>query len=77
MTDDLKTRSKLLFKLNDLAYNYPELRIGQILINSINIEGFTCPEIFYLTDSKLLDSLTDFESKLLSLNLKTKKVKDD
>lgn len=55
----MNARTKLLMKLNELSYKNPELRIGQIIVNSINREGFRCPEIFYLTDEELLDSLTD------------------
>lgn len=60
----MNTRTKTLMKLNELAWQNPELRLGQILVNSIQREGFTCPEIFYLTDEELLDSLADFEYKL-------------
>ena len=60
----MNTRTKALMKLNELAWQNPELRLGQIIVNSIQREGFTCPEIFYLTDEELLDSLADFEHKL-------------
>lgn len=63
----MNTRTKALMKLNELAWQNPELRLGQIIVNSIQREGFTCPEIFYLTDEELLDSLADLEYKLSTI----------
>lgn len=64
----MKTRAKILQKLGELSYKYPELRLAQIFVNAAWLERNTsCPEIFYLTDDELLDSLEKLEAKYDSL----------
>ena len=39
---------------------YPDLRLGQLLVNAVR-PSEPCPEVFYVEDSSLLQKLADME----------------
>jgi hypothetical protein len=53
--DDVK--QNLLENITNVQAKYPELRLGQLLINSLNIQK-PCPELFHIEDNVLAEKLS-------------------
>ena len=49
----------VLEALMDAWVRYPQMRLGQLIVNVIRPEK-PCPEIFYIEDSQLIKKLRNF-----------------
>ena len=47
------SKQHLLESITNVMVKYPELRLGQLLVNAINIQQ-PCPELFYIDDDELV-----------------------
>jgi len=59
--DDAK--QQLLESIANVMDKYPELRLGQLLVNAINIQQ-SCPEFFHIEDDVLAEKLSQFSSTI-------------
>ena len=50
---------RLLAKLAEVWKKYPQLRLGQLILNVIND-----PVLYYVEDQDLIDSIVDYYKKL-------------
>lgn len=53
----------LLESIIRVKAKYPELRLGQLLVNAINLKQ-PCPEIFHIEDNELADRINQFSSTI-------------
>jgi hypothetical protein len=53
--DDAKQH--LLESITNVIAKYPELRLGQLLVNAINIQQ-PCPDLFHIEDNVLAEKLS-------------------
>ncbi|OUR61524.1 hypothetical protein A9Q74_08630 [Colwellia sp. 39_35_sub15_T18] len=53
------TKQNLLESITDIQSKYPELRLGQLLINAMNLQQ-PCPELFHIEDNVLAEKLSQF-----------------
>lgn len=56
--DDAK--QNLLENITNVLLKYPELRLGQLLINAISLQQ-PCPELFHIEDNVLAEKLVNFQ----------------
>ncbi|GAA5133031.1 hypothetical protein [Thalassotalea piscium] len=56
-----ETKQYLLESIANTMHKHPELRLGQLLINAINLQQ-PCPEIFHIEDNVLADTINQFSS---------------
>jgi hypothetical protein len=54
-----ETKKQLLESIANVQAKYPELRLGQLLINVLNLQQ-PCPELFHLKDKVLAEKLNQF-----------------
>ena len=54
-----ETKQHLLESINKVLLKYPELRLGQLLINVMNLQKL-CPELFYVEDDVLAEKINQF-----------------
>jgi hypothetical protein len=54
-----ETKQHLLENITNVLLKYPELRLGQLLINAMNLEQ-PCPELFHIEDNVLAAKLKQF-----------------
>ncbi len=62
-------KNDTVLKLAEAAQQYPEYRIGQLIINAMKelTPEYQCPEVFYMTDGKLQQGLEKlYQRKLIS-----------
>jgi hypothetical protein len=58
-------KQHLLESITDIQFNYPELRLGQLLINAINLQQ-PCPELFDIEDDALAEKINLFSRTIKS-----------
>jgi hypothetical protein len=58
-------KQHLLESITDIQTNYPELRLGQLLINAINLQQ-PCPELFNIKDDVLAEKINLFSTTIKS-----------
>ena len=58
-------KQHLLESITDIQSNYPELRLGQLLINAINPQQ-PCPELFNIEDDALAEKINLLSSTIKS-----------
>ena len=56
---NLDDANHLLESIANVQAKYPELRLGQLLINAINLQQ-PCPELFHVEDNVLAEKLKQF-----------------
>jgi hypothetical protein len=54
-----ETKKQLLESIANVQAKYPELRLGQLLINALNLQQ-PCPELFHVLDTVLAEKLNQF-----------------
>lgn len=57
------TKQHLLKSITNVIAKYPELRLGQLLVNAINIQQ-PCPEIFHVEDNVLAEKLNELSNSV-------------
>jgi hypothetical protein len=57
------TKQHLLKSITNVIAKYPELRLGQLLVNAINIQQ-PCPEIFHVEDNVLAEKLNELANSV-------------
>lgn len=57
--DEAKTKQQLLESIASALVKYPELRLGQLLINAMNLQQ-PCPELFHIENYSLAEKLNQF-----------------
>ena len=58
---DIKRIDKILNRIGELWKNYPDLRLGQIIVNSINVSKKDLDQsLFYIEDEQLFDKIEEF-----------------
>ncbi|MDT0604303.1 hypothetical protein [Thalassotalea castellviae] len=55
-----ETKQHLLESITNVLLKYPELRLGQLLINAISLQQ-PCPELFHIEDNVLDEKLVSFQ----------------
>ena len=55
-----ETKQHLIESLTNVLHKYPELRLGQLLINAINLQQ-PYPELFHIEDDVLTEKLASFQ----------------
>ena len=55
-----ETKQHLLESITNVLLKYPELRLGQLLINAISLQQ-PCPELFHIEDNVLAEKLVSFQ----------------
>ena len=53
------TKQHLLESITYIQSKYPELRLGQLLINAMNLQQ-PCPELFHIEDDVLAEKFNQF-----------------
>ena len=61
--DDAK--QQLLESMVNVIAKYPELRLGQLLVNAINLQQ-PCPELFHIEDDVLAEKIKLFSRTIKS-----------
>jgi uncharacterized protein YihD (DUF1040 family) len=56
---DINRIDRILAKLGEVWKKYPQLRLGQLILNVIND-----PTLYYVEDQDLIDSIIDYYKKL-------------
>ena len=56
---DINRIDRLLAKLGEVWKKYPQLRLGQLILNVINE-----PALYYMEDQDLIDSIIDYYKHL-------------
>jgi uncharacterized protein YihD (DUF1040 family) len=56
---DINRIDRILAKLGEVWKKYPQLRLGQLILNVINE-----PTLYYMEDQDLIDSIIDYYKKL-------------
>jgi uncharacterized protein YihD (DUF1040 family) len=56
---DINRIDRILAKLGEVWKKYPQLRLGQLILNVINE-----PTLYYIEDQDLIDSIIDYYKKL-------------
>jgi hypothetical protein len=54
-----EAKQQLLKSITNVQAKYPELRLGQLLINVLNLQQ-PCPELFHVEDNVLAEKLSQF-----------------
>ena len=54
-----EAKQQLLKSITSVQVKYPELRLGQLLINALNLQQ-PCPELFHVLDTVLAEKLDQF-----------------
>ena len=57
-----ETKQQLLKSITSVQVKYPELRLGQLLINALNLQQ-PCPELFNVLDTALAEKLNQFSER--------------
>jgi len=57
-----EAKQQLLKSITSVLVKYPELRLGQLLINALNLQK-PCPELFYVQDNVLAEKLSQFSGR--------------
>jgi len=55
-------QQQLLESIANVMAKYPELRLGQLLVNAINIQQ-PCPELFHIEDDVLAEKISQFSRR--------------
>jgi hypothetical protein len=56
-----KELDEILLELKEYLHKNPDIRIGQILVNVADVT-LSCPELYYMTNTKLLQKLKQWNS---------------
>ena len=62
---NLDDANHLLESIANVQAKYPELRLGQLLINAINLQQ-PCPELFHIEDDVLAEKINLFSRTIKS-----------
>jgi hypothetical protein len=57
-----EAKQQLLKSITSVLVKYPELRLGQLLINAMKLQQ-PCPELFYVQDNVLAEKLNQFSGR--------------
>jgi hypothetical protein len=57
MCEEIKIKGEVLTVIKDLWITYPQLRLGQLLINVIPIDK----DLYYITDEELIEYLNNYD----------------
>ena len=63
----MNERAAMLQQIGWLGYQFPQLRLGQLLVLAASVKhSFACPELYYMKDEDLLEALNKLENDLIA-----------